>query len=332
MVQRSSVDTSQGKTSTMDQVMQIESWDLARLRGHPENAIIFGDPEEADEYEGIKADIKKRGICEPIVVKADGVIVSGHLRRAIAEQLGLKSVPVRIVPAFSSYREELEYIVRSNTERRHLSKQQLALAFKRLRETPRAQGGTSGGKGGRPRKGAERNLQSGAQVSRGDEDAAELLNIGVGEARALETVFTTEGVPDEVKRAVNAGVVKPTPAAKAIREEAKKQGGEVKDPAPLMKLVQPKPPKEKSPHEEHVDHEAARYLRDQRELLEAYKAVDRVLTRRPLKSVAGATEHQEYAQLCRDVALRAWREIESVQGPTNAGRQMQLVALDGGRK
>lgn len=316
--------------------MSLEQWDLSRLRSHPENALIFGDPEESEEFDGIKADIKKRGICEPIAVKADGTIVSGHLRRVIAQQLGIKTVPIRVVDAFKSYREELEYIVRSNTERRHMTNQQLAFAFKRLRETPRGEGGTKGTKGGgqRGKRGAPA-IQSGASATmeskRSRDEAAEILGIGSHEARALETVFTTKGVPDEVKRAVNSGAVKPTPAAKAIREEVKRQGGAVTDGAKLIQFVQPKP-KAKPAHEAHVDDAAERYRKDYRALLDAYTSVDKVLTRRPLKAVIGPTEHQEYAQLCRDIALRAWREIESTQGPTNAGRQMALVALDGGAK
>jgi hypothetical protein len=77
---------------------------------------------------------------------------------------------------------------------------------------------------------------------------------------------------------------------------------------------------------------AEKYQRDYRELFDVYKNLDAILSRRPLKSVIGPTEHHEYGQLVRDVALRAWREVEAIQGQTNAGRQMMLSVIDGGKK
>jgi hypothetical protein len=64
--------------------------------------------------------------------------------------------------------------------------------------------------------------------------------------------------------------------------------------------------------------------------VKAYREVDAVLTAMPLKSVIGPTEHHEYGNLVRDLALRAWREVEQVNGTTNAGRQMALSVITGG--
>jgi hypothetical protein len=315
---------------------QIEAWPLSRLRPHPENAIIFGDPEEAAEYESIKADIGKRGITDALMVKADGTILSGHLRAHVAEALGIATIRVVVVEPFGCYRDELEFIVKQNTERRHFTKAQIAQAFHRLRTTPREQGGTAGKKGGgeKGKRGApvqNHSSASGQMARRSDDDAAATLGIGKHAARALETVFVTQNVPAELKQAVNAGKVSPTRAAKAVKAEVAKQGGAIKDSAPLVEVAQPKPAPAPT-HESRVADEAARFQRDFRELADAYKAADRVLTRRPLKSVIGPTEHHEYLGLIRDLSLRAWREVESVQGPTNTGRQMALVAIEGGKR
>lgn len=293
------------------------------LRAHSENAIIFGDPEESEAFETLVSSIRNHGILEPLAIKADGTVLSGHLRRSVAIKLGLKKVPVRVVAAFSSYRDELEFVIRCNTDRRQLTKGEIAIAFKRLRETPREQGGAKG-KRGRPKKGG-----ASPTFSKTRDDAAKVLGLGSDEARALETVFTTDGVPAELKAAVNTGKVKPTPAAKAIKTEQKRQGGEIKDASALKMLAERQ--LSQASHEDRMRDEAAAYRKDFADMHRLYGQLDGILSKRPLKSLLGPTEHHEWGGLIRDIALRAWAEIESVQGATNAGKQMKLTVIDGGR-
>lgn len=319
--------------------MRLEQWPLDRLRPHPENSRIFGEPEDSEEFESIKADIKRRGIEEPLRVMANGCIISGHLRREVAEQLGLKTVPVFVVEPFADYRAELEALIKSNTERRQLTKRQIAFAYDALKSTPRAQGGTKA-KMGRPKKGEEKSRAS-PQLSRGerraDDAAAATLGVSTDTARAYETVFLTPGVPKEVQDAVNRGEVKPTPVARAIREEVKAHG-EVKHPARLLAVVEPKA-KQPEPvraavddHEARLRREVEAFKADFKELLGIYSRLNAVLGRRPLKDVRSHEDHLEWMGLCRDIARRAWAEIESVQGPTDTGRQMSLTVIQGGAK
>jgi hypothetical protein len=112
----------------------------------------------------------------------------------------------------------------------------------------------------------------------------------------------------------------------------KRQGGTITDGSALKAVATPKPRAEKGDHEQRMQDGAEKYQRDYRELFDVYKNLDAILSRRPLKSVIGPTEHHEYGQLVRDVALRAWREVEAIQGQTNAGRQMMLSVIDGGKK
>lgn len=306
----------------------IESWPIDRLRSHPENATIFGDPEESKAYLEVLGSIKKHGIWEPLLVKKDGTILSGHLRCACAKSLGLETVPVRVWDAFTSYLDEVRFVVRSNTDRRQLTPQQIAYAFKRLKEIPKAEGGAKA-KMGRP-KGDEKKSAESRPLSRSRDDAAEQLGVSRDIAESLEAVFTTPGVPDELKSAVNDGRVAPTTAAKEVRAEAKRQGGTITNPAPLADVAERKAT-DKSAHQAHVADAAKSYRDDVRRLLEAYRAVDAALTKRPLASVIGPTEHHEYGDLCRDIAIRAWREVETVEGVTNAGKQMALAVIKGGR-
>lgn len=307
---------------------------ISDLRSHPENSLIFGDPEECDAFDVLLTSIRKLGVLEPLAIKADGTILAGHLRKAAAAKAGLKLVPVRVVPPFPDYRAEVEFVIRQNTDRRQLTKAEVAMAFKRLKELPVSAGGTKR-KMGRPKGAREPAEKCGARptLSKSRDDAAAVLGVGVDEARALETVFTTPGVPEELKTAVNRGAVKPTPAAKAVKAEEKRQGGSIADPT-VLKAVASKPEKPKtmltpSTHEERVAEESAKLQRDERELFELYRNLDHLLTRRPLKSIIGPTEHQAWAQLCRDISLRAWREVESVHGNTTVGKQMALTVIRG---
>jgi hypothetical protein len=304
----------------------IDSVPVSRLRAHPENVIIFGSAEDSDGFDELKASIKKHGQWDPIVAKPDGVVLAGHRRLAALRELGAERAQVRWVDAVGTYRDELEYLIRSNTDRRHLTPGEIAIAFKRLRETPKADGGTRGKRGPASR-------VSGANTGNleGRDEAAAMLGVSTNEARSLETVFATPGVPEELKAAVNDGKIKPTPAAKAVRAEVKRQGGAVAEPGALKAFAEAKTAPKQAPHEARVEDGAAKFLKAQAKLLSLYQELDQTLSGMPLKSVLGMTEHHEYASLVRDIAIRAWREIEAVNGATDVGRQMTLSVVKGGR-
>jgi ParB-like chromosome segregation protein Spo0J len=311
----------------METMQRIESWPVDRLRPHPENATIFGDPEESEAFAEIAKSIKAHGIWEPLCVKADGTILSGHLRFSVAQHLRLKAVPVRVFDPFASYIDEVRFVVRSNTDRRQLLPQEIALAFKRLKEIPREQGGAKA-KMGRRKSGESPRLLQTRDV------AAKQIGVPVDVARACEKVFTTPGVPAELKAAVNRGAVAPTTAAKAVRAEEKRQGGEIKSATALVAIAtEPlKPARVEPSHEQRMAMKAEAFRMTYARLVKAYREIDAVLTSMPLTSIIGPTEHHEYGTLIRDVALRAWREVEQVQGGTNAGRQMALTVIKGGGK
>ena len=173
----------------MEILGNAEEVPLADLRAHPENATIFGAPEEDDSFASLKQSIRDNGQWEPILAKADGTVLSGHSRLRVLKALKRPTALVRRV-LVDSYREELEILIRSNTDRRQMSPRQNAFAFKRLKETAKEDGGAKK-KVGRPENGGEKTT-----VSKTRDDAAAMLGVNTNEARALETVFTTEGVPE----------------------------------------------------------------------------------------------------------------------------------------
>lgn len=313
----------------------VEDVPVSWLRPHPENVAIFGDPEESGRFVDILKSIKANGIREALKVKADGTILAGHTRRFCAMRLGLETVPVHIVDDFETYFEEVKYLILSNTDRKPLTPGEIALAFRRLKEIPREQGGAKAKHGG-DRQSADAKKQgaeSRTLVGKTRDAAAEIAGVSRDVAESCEAVFFTEGVPDELKAAVNAGQIAKTTAAKAVRAEVKRQGGRIESPAALVAMAQPKA-KEEAPGEtteQRAARLAARFQSLHARLFKAYQEVDAVLSSQPLKSLLGPTEHHDYRRLIHDLAIRAWREIESVDGPTVAGRQMMLTVIQGGK-
>lgn len=308
----------------------IEEVPLAELRAHPENSVIFGSPEEDDSFASLKASIRESGQWEPIVAKFDGTVLSGHSRLRALSALKLPFALVRRA-CVDSYREELEILIRSNTDRRQMSPRQIAFAFKRLKETAKEDGGAKRPMG-RPKKGEEKSgAKPGLLESR--DAAAAMLGVGTDQARALESVFTTPGVPEVIKVAVDSGKLAPTTAAKAIATEKKRQGGEIKEASGLESWAENKaakkatahPMTEASAHEKRVGDQAKKLKAAMGQLFEAYKIVNGALSEMPLSRVLGFEDHNAYLGLIRDIAIRTWREVESVNGDGEKTRQLTLV-------
>jgi ParB-like chromosome segregation protein Spo0J len=81
--------------SDHDRIRQVP---LARCRPSPENDTLYRPADPADPaVVGLADSIKLHGLQEPIVLTADGYILSGHRRRAAAALAGLAAVPCRVV-------------------------------------------------------------------------------------------------------------------------------------------------------------------------------------------------------------------------------------------
>jgi len=105
--------------------------DPASLLPHPLNATLYGDEVDA----GLKESIREQGILVPLLVTAEGTIISGHQRCAIARELGIDSVPVIISPLADPYEIE-EAVIRANIGRVKTNYQK-AIEYRELKRIQR---------------------------------------------------------------------------------------------------------------------------------------------------------------------------------------------------
>ncbi|OPL09420.1 MAG: hypothetical protein AVO34_13540 [Firmicutes bacterium ML8_F2] len=110
--------------SVTEKFSQITSQDPQLLKAHPLSAKIYGDEIIPENF--IRS-IQKYGILEPIIIKPDLTIISGHRRWRAAKTIGLNPVPVKIIE-FSSDLEEREALINYNFQREKTFSQKMAEA------------------------------------------------------------------------------------------------------------------------------------------------------------------------------------------------------------
>ncbi len=105
---------------------------VERIEHNPMQPRQEYDPESLNE---LKQSIKEKGIIQPIVVRSTGngryQIVAGERRFRAAVELGLKTVPVRIMEVEED-RDLLELALVENVQRENLNPIDLALSYQRL--------------------------------------------------------------------------------------------------------------------------------------------------------------------------------------------------------
>lgn len=113
---------------------------VGKLREHPLAALVPEMSEE--EFLLLCADAGERGILDPVRITAAGVVLDGRHRLRAARELGLRTVPVRVVVVEGA--DETAYMVRAAALRRQLSSSQKAAMaveladYERERERGRA--------------------------------------------------------------------------------------------------------------------------------------------------------------------------------------------------
>jgi N6-adenosine-specific RNA methylase IME4 len=93
---------------------------VEELGPHPEADRIPVMPEP--EFGAFRADVAERGLLEPIEITAEGIVLDGRQRLRAARELGLESVPVRVL----CVEDELEHMLRAALLRRQLTPSQAA--------------------------------------------------------------------------------------------------------------------------------------------------------------------------------------------------------------
>jgi ParB-like chromosome segregation protein Spo0J len=94
------------------QVKQIEMWEVPNIKPNPINENIYLT---ADVTDLTKSMDRLKEMLEPIIITAEGVILSGHRRYKAAIALGWKTVPVRIVEVPEDH--QLIYLIAANSYR-----------------------------------------------------------------------------------------------------------------------------------------------------------------------------------------------------------------------
>jgi len=100
---------------------------LGNLKPHPKAADFNFPLSEEDRRELVKS-IEAHGFKDAFQIKADGTLLDGHTRLEILKELGYPPetrVPVQVL-SFETEEQEIEYLIRVNLARRHLSPAQRA--------------------------------------------------------------------------------------------------------------------------------------------------------------------------------------------------------------
>ena len=203
---------------------QIVTWNLFNLKPHPKNTDVFGDPRLIAEYPEIKESIRKKGLQEPIIIKPDGTILSGHLRYHVLMELASErgeyshdvGVPVRIKSDLHTDAMELEYLFEANIERRQLSPRQIAAAFTALLCSAPPDEPILKSKGGRPRKDDQFDIHHERRAST-KERVARILHVSTRTADAVAIIYQTAGVPADILEMVDTRVIAVQTASDAVK-------------------------------------------------------------------------------------------------------------------
>lgn len=73
------------------------------------------------EYESLKQSIREIGLCMPLIINQDRVLLDGYHRFKVCQELGLTQ-PTTMVKEFTDPLEEKKFIIELNRTRRHLTK------------------------------------------------------------------------------------------------------------------------------------------------------------------------------------------------------------------
>ena len=94
------------------------------LKPYEFNKEFFEDIKGTD-YDALKEDISQNGIKVDLHVTKSNTILCGHQRWEIAKEIGLKTIPVKIINIDETDTKKVkEYVIKDNLLRRHLSTEQ----------------------------------------------------------------------------------------------------------------------------------------------------------------------------------------------------------------
>lgn len=155
---------------------------------------------DADALLELSHSVRRNGLREPIVLRADGAVLDGRNRLRACEIAGVEP---RFVEFSGSDEDALEFVVDTNSTRRHLSKSQRALVAARLADFQH---------------GGSRSRQAGSYTQK-----AAAAKLGIGERSVRDGKLVIERGPAELKADVERGLVAVRAAAEMIRAAGKER-------------------------------------------------------------------------------------------------------------
>lgn len=86
--------------------------------------VIFQNmpPLSPEEYAELEASIKEHGIQVPILIDEDGVVIDGHHRQKIAQELGIRCPKRQVIDKTETEKRTLAFSL--NVHRRHLTREE----------------------------------------------------------------------------------------------------------------------------------------------------------------------------------------------------------------
>jgi len=241
---------------------KIELRKVSSLKDHPKNKDIFGDVRgDSDLLDKIKASIVEMGLQEPVIIKQDGTVLSGHIRLAAFQDLleldpaslpnlceetrsllKKKMVPVRVHEDFESAGAEVDYLILSNVLRRQLEPSARNAMFRLLRQRDIEDPLTH--KGGRPKKGEGKPGPAQKPKSRVNQ-FAEATGTTVRHLNREDEVFTHPLVDDEIRQLIDTKVYTVTEVFDALNLMIVDMAREGKDPTTQHLIIALQNPQEK---------------------------------------------------------------------------------------
>lgn len=88
--------------------------DPHKLKNHPLNIKLYGG---APPTQMFIENIKKFGVCEPLLITVEDVVIAGHTRKNAARIAGLKEVPVIVLRDLADPLDLEELLIASNGQR-----------------------------------------------------------------------------------------------------------------------------------------------------------------------------------------------------------------------
>ena len=196
---------------------------------HELNETLFGELNK-NEYITLREDIKRRGVQDPLHITLDNIIISGHQRRKVALDIGIK-VPCIIRMDLKTPWQIKEQLISDNLLRRHLSDYQKVECCEHLREIEETRAKERMESGANQYSPVE-NFPEGSEGKTRD-NVAERVGISGRQYDKARKVFNE--APEEIKDQWKAGKISTHNAYKQTQKQKEKEN------RPVLKNVEPMP-------------------------------------------------------------------------------------------